>query len=222
MRSICTGLLIVVLAASFAGAQTGPSQVGYTLLPLSFSVQKPWNLALASRYSFDSRTNIHHCWVFNTDQPLAQGNTTDPRTEMRFPDYTNSTRYWQYAADYLVPAGTNNVCIFQIHVGDSESDADGSTSFMIFVSGGNICHYSGTVMMTKPYGKWFHLNVIHDTQAGLFYCYINNAAVPGSPYSDNANGQEDDWYFKCGVYGQSGQSTLTQSYVRNPQIWYQN
>jgi len=193
---------------------------GFTLQPVNFKIQSPYNLPVSDRYSFDPRTNTHHFWVFNTDQPFSEGNTTDPRTEMRFdPDYTTATTQMQFEADIMVPAGTNNVSVFQVHVGDAQSDTYGSTSLMLFVYGGKLRYYSsGTVIINSPYGKWFHLNVIHNTSTMKFSVYINNVLT--ATFTDAAGvAGATDWYFKCGVYGQSGQSALTQAYYRNVHIW---
>ena len=211
----------VVFCALGSRAVADPTS-GFTLQPLKFDVQCPYNIPLNQRYNYDSRTNTHHMWVFNTDQPFSQGNTTDPRTEMRFnPDYTTATTQMQYEADIFVPKGTNNVSIFQVHVGDAQSNEFGSTSLMIFVYGGKLRYYDSTVLMNNPYGQWFHLNVIHNTSTMQFQVYINNNLV--NTFTDAAGVKgATDWYFKCGVYGQSGQSALTQAYYRNVHIWSQN
>ncbi|HUB24157.1 MAG TPA: polysaccharide lyase family 7 protein [Tepidisphaeraceae bacterium] len=218
MKSLTLGASVLAVGMTVASAAADPT-TGFTLQPLQFNVQRPYNVPVSQRYNFDARTNVHHCWVYNTDQPFSEGNTTDPRTEMRFnPDYTTATAYAQFEADIMVPAGTNDVSIFQIHVGDSESDADGSTSFMMFMYGGQLREYSGgPVIVSKPYGKWIHFNFIHNTAAKTVAVYVNNNLV--NTFGDNATGQENDWYFKAGVYGQSGQSALCQAYYRNVHIW---
>jgi hypothetical protein len=214
-----TCVFVAMIGIAQTAAQADPT-TGFTLLPVNFQMQKPYNIPLAQRYSFDSRTNTHHCWVYNTDQPFSEGNTTDPRTEMRFnPDYTTATTQMQYEADIMVPAGTDNVSIFQIHVGDAQSGTYGSTSFMLFAYNGALRYYDSTVIMNNPFGKWFHLNVIHNTSTHEVMVYINN--VLKNTFAEGSLGASD-WYFKCGVYGQSGQTALTQAYYRNVHLWSEN
>jgi hypothetical protein len=90
----------------------------------------------------------------------------------------------------------------------------------MFMYGGELRQYSsGPVIVSKPYGKWIHFNFIFNTSTKQTSVYVNNNLV--NTFNDNANGQENDWYFKAGVYGQSGQSALTQAYYRNVHIWAQ-
>jgi Alginate lyase len=222
MKLIRSGVLAAIVTIfALCGAAFADPTTGFTLEPLQYILQKPWNIALSQRYSYDARTNTHHCWVFNSDQSIAQGNTTAPRTEMRFnPDYTTATTMMQFSEDLMVPAGTDNVCIFQIHVGDAQSDQYGSTAIALNVDGGALHYYQGTVLISNPYGKWFHLNVIHNTSTHMISVYINNVLMITEP-ENNLPGATD-WYFKSGVYGQGGQSALTQAYERNVQIWSSN
>lgn len=57
---------------------------GFIHLPLSdanFVLQKPYDVPLADRYSYDN--GVHRMWVFSTDKPFKVGSPTEPRTEIR-------------------------------------------------------------------------------------------------------------------------------------------
>jgi len=201
-----------VVALAAAGAALADPTAGWVLQKLDFKVQYPYNLKESQRYTFTN--GIHHLWVFNTDKPFSEGNTTLPRTEMRFPDYTGKQQE-QFEADMMVPKGTNNVCIVQIHTSDAESPKFGPTTFMLDVrDNGQLRHYDDKVLATNIYNVWFHVNVIHDIPDHTIQCYLNNHLVDSQ--KDNGG---DDFYFKCGVYSQRGASDEMQVYVRNVKIW---
>jgi hypothetical protein len=118
---------------------------GWTLQsinPIS-DVQKPWNLPLSAR--FTSSNGVYHTWVYNTDQPFSEGDTTKPRTELRLPDYTSGQ--WQFSAQMMVPSDTSNWCIFQIHTGDAQSPTYGSTTGMLFFESSN----GGSIHMVRQH-----------------------------------------------------------------------
>jgi Alginate lyase len=197
-----------------AAAHADPT-TGFTPLTPSFDVQSPYNLSHSARYT--DIDGVYHLWVFNTDQPFSQGNTTEPRTEMRFnPDYTSGIH--QFEADYLVPTGTSGVCIFQIHTGDSYSTQFGSTTFIAHIEGVDLRHYTDVILAHDIINTWFHLNVIHNMNNHTIQCFINNKLT----YTQKDNGAPD-FYFKCGVYTeQSGPGTGShemQDFIKNLKLW---
>jgi hypothetical protein len=208
--------IAMTIICALNGVALADLTTGFTLLPLNFAMQKPYNIPLQQRYSFDARTNTHHMWVYNSDQPFSEGSATGPRTEMRFnPDYTTtSATQMQFEADVMVPAGTSGITIFQIHNGDSQESQYGSTSLLLTVENGNLRHYDDTILASNVYGKWFHLNVIHNTSTHTMSVYVNGTFA--NSWQDTGG---TDWYFKCGVYSASGMSALCQSYYRNVHMW---
>ncbi|HUB66494.1 MAG TPA: polysaccharide lyase family 7 protein [Candidatus Methylacidiphilales bacterium] len=188
---------------------------GWTADDLRFKIQAPYDVKSSDRYTFQD--GAYHFWVMSTDQPFSKGNKTLPRTEMRFPDYTSGQH--QYEADMMVPPGTDNVTIMQIHTGDADEHRYGPVAFMLQVHhGGNL--YQGNrppELMSNIYNKWFHLNVINDMTARKVLVYIDGKLVgtykdPGAPSN----------YFKCGVYTCRGGSAKMEVYIKNIKIWHKD
>ena len=186
---------------------------GWTPDKLDYKIQFPYNQTEGNRYS--SSNEVHHLWVFNTDKPFAAGNKTLPRTEMRFnPDYTSGLH--QFEADMMIPTNTDDVTIMQIHTGNADSGKFGPVALMLQVHNhGNLYQGRNSLVFPDIYGKWFHLNVIHDVATRTISVYINDKLAgkfrdPGAP----------DYYFKCGVYMCRGGSTEMQVYIKNVKLWH--
>ncbi len=193
------------------------AQIGNTVWapqPGDFNVQSPYNLPVSERYT-DSN-GIYHCLVSNTDEPFSEGDTTKPRTEMRFtPDYTSGENLFQ--ALMLVGTETDAYCIFQIHTGDAQSPTYGSTTFMIFwysSDGGSVHDYDGTELANNLDGKWFQVDVDHNMVTHAITAWIDGRLV----WSQQDNGA-GDFYFKCGVYGQDNMSLWGENYIQQVHIW---
>lgn len=206
-------LLALASAAAFAGAE--PDLTGWTEAPVKFHVQSPYDLPQSDRYSVSN--GVYHLRVLNHDAAFASGNTTKPRTEQRFdPDYTS--HQIQYAADFMVPAGTSNTCVMQIHTGNADSPQYGATTFMLFIksdNGGSLHLYSGQeTLATNLYDKWFHLVVRHDLNTHLIEAWIDGRQV----VTRKDNGAPD-FYMKDGVYTQTGASPEMQVYIKNIKFW---
>jgi hypothetical protein len=207
------GLLFFALLTVSAPAQIGGT--GWTPLPLNFKIQWPYTTNESSRYWFTN--NIYHCLVYSNDAPFQAGSATLPRTEQRFnPDYTNGEI--QYQASLMAASNENSYCVFQIHTGDAEEAAYGSTTFMLFWftnSNGSVRDYSGTVLATNLDNQWFALNVDHNLVTHTILVWINQVLV--WTQQDNSAG---DFYFKDGVYEQSHGPTLQMdAYVTNILMW---
>ncbi len=209
-KSVVAGLFALV--ALNASAQIGGS--GWTPQPVTFKVQWPYNVAEDTRYTFTN--GVYHMLVYSNDAPFAQGNTTRPRTEQRFPDYTSGDM--QYQAMLMAPADENSYCIFQIHTSDAESPTFGSTAFMLFwfsSDGGSVHEYSGTELASNLGGQWFQVNVDHNLVTHTITVWINNA-----PVWTQADNGATDFYMKDGVYEQDHSPTLQMdTYVKDIQFW---
>lgn len=201
--------LILLSGRPVALAQIGGT--GWSPLTVAFKVQSPTNAPQSARYFFTN--NIYHCLTYSNDGAFEVGNTTLPRTEQRFdPDYTNGEI--QYQATLMAPSNENSYCVFQIHTGDAESDAYGSTTFMLFWFtnyGGSVHDYSGTTLATNLGNKWFQLNVDHNLVTGTIRVWVDQNLV--WTQQDNGAG---DFYFKDGVYEQDHGPTLQMdTYITN-------
>lgn len=213
-KSIKTRVGIVSLAMCLmVTLAVADPTTGFTQNPFTFRLQWPYNLPQSARFSF--LNGVYHLWVFSNDKPLRPGNTTRPRTEMRFADYTSGAH--EYAADLMVPTGTSGTCVYQIHTGDAQSPKFGATQIMLFfeaANGGSLHIYHGQQIASGLYNKYFHLNAIQDTKTHLISIYINGALV----YTKKDNGA-GDYYMKSGVYGQSDMSKEMQVFIKNPTLW---
>ena len=118
----------------------------------------------------------------------------------------------------MAPSNENSYCVFQIHSGDSESDAFGSTTFMLFWftnNNGSVHDYSGTQLASNLGNKWFQLNVDHNLVNHMIKVWINRSLV--WTQFDNTAG---DFYFKDGVYEQDHNPTLQMdTYITNILMW---
>ena len=194
---------------------------GWGRYPVTFHIQWPTNAAENQRYWFTN--NIYHCEVFSNDGAFEAGNTTLPRTEQRFePDYTNGGAApigeIQYQSLEMAPSNENSYCVFQIHTGDAESDAFGSTTFMLFWftnNNGSVRDYSGTQLASGLGNKWFQLNVDHNLVNHSIRAWIDQQLV--WTQEDNGAG---DFYFKDGCYEQShGPTYEMDAYITNILMW---
>ncbi|KVH94066.1 Alginate lyase 2 [Cynara cardunculus var. scolymus] len=85
--SACSVLLLVVHLSLLNNAlmvfAVDPTQ-GFTNVPLtpsSFIYQKPYNIPLEKRYSFNH--GVRRFWVYANDLPFERGSNTRPRTEVQ-------------------------------------------------------------------------------------------------------------------------------------------
>jgi hypothetical protein len=201
IKSPAIGLFTFAFLTLTASAQIGGT--GWIPKTLNFKIQSPTNAPQNQRYWFTN--NIYHCLTYSNDGAFSVGNTTSPRTEQRYnSDYTNGEI--QYQAMIQAPGNENSYSVFQIHTGDAQSSAFGSTTFMAFWftnNGGSIHDYSGTTLATNLADKWFQLNVDHNIVTRTIRVWINQNLV--WTQQDNGAG---DFYMKDGVYEQSHGPTL--------------
>jgi hypothetical protein len=169
---------------------------GWTRTPFTYSWQKPWNLDLADRHSHGG--GVHRMWVYATDEPFAQGNSTDPRTEMRWKnDYTTGDRMWD--ADVYLPAGTDRASFVQI-LRTRRPSGTPATDIMLNVhdtGGGTVRRYDGTVLKTDAYDTWFNVKIAHEASSGTgtIRVYLDDSLV--LTVADRGPATR---YFKNGVY----------------------
>nr|XP_043615663.1 citrate-binding protein-like [Erigeron canadensis] len=183
--------------------------LGFTRLPFNktyYVNHKPYNLPLEDRYSLIN--GVHKLWVFSTDEPLYQGSTTNPRSELFINGYKYSTGVWQFEAHAFVPNGTSGVSLMQVFGGDPHS-----TTLMVRVYDGNLYYYREKVIFRNIYDKWFRLNVIHDVEGNSVKVYINGVLK----FKGHGRGGTTH-YFKCGVYAQDCDSFYMESRWKNIKI----
>ncbi|GLJ48407.1 hypothetical protein SUGI_1021770, partial [Cryptomeria japonica] len=116
---------------------------------------------------------------------------------------------WQFEGDGYVPEGANGVCVMQIHgyVGPA-------TVIMLDVVDGNLRRYHDQLVTTDVFDRWFHLNVIHDTDQRKAYVFIDGKET----LAVNVSGG-DSYYFKCGVYANTNSSFCMEARWKNIKLW---
>ncbi|XP_011044232.1 PREDICTED: citrate-binding protein-like [Populus euphratica] len=164
---------------------------GFTPVPLTeanFVLQKPYNVPLNERYSYED--GVRRLWVYATDKPHDPSSNTQPRTEVRIKGLDYSSGVWQFEGYGFVPNGTSGATVAQIH-----GASHGATTLILRIYDGNMRYYSGDLVATDLYDKWFRLNIIHDVDGGRVTVFIDGE----ERYSTHDQGP-GDLYFKCGVY----------------------
>ncbi|WP_239134636.1 polysaccharide lyase family 7 protein [Streptomyces sp. SID12488] len=197
-------------ASPSATAAASPTD-GWTKTAFTYAMQKPWNLSLSDRYS--NSGGVHRMWVYDTDEPLSQGSSTDPRTEMRWQQqYTSGRHMWD--ADVYLPAGTNGATFVQI-LRVIHPDGTPATDFMLnaySASGGTVRAYDRTVLKTDAYDTWFNVKIAHDASAGSVKVYFDDALVLTTEDRGPATR-----HFKNGVYHHG--SGRAEARFRNITYW---
>jgi hypothetical protein len=164
-----------------------PTQ-GFTEYKDTFVVQRPYDLAAADRFSYEN--GIYTFFVKSTDKAHQPGNTTAPRTEARYPNFSSGEHIW--TGDVMLDSPLSRTCIFQIH------NVEASIAVYLRVVGGRLFNLStGKTILDNSYGKWFNLKVAFNTKTHQVRTYINNCL---KETSQSPSGPTPDWYFKNGTY----------------------
>jgi hypothetical protein len=154
----------------------------------TFVVQRPYDLPAAARFSYQD--GIYTFWVNSNDKPHEPGNTTEPRTEARYTNFSTGEHLW--SADVLLDAPLSRTCIMQIH------NVVGAIAVYFRVVDGRMFNLAtGKTVLTNSYGKWFNLKVAFNTQTLRVTTFVNNCL---RETSQAPRGPTPDWYFKNGVY----------------------
>ncbi|MEU3646311.1 polysaccharide lyase family 7 protein [Lentzea sp. NPDC034063] len=213
---LALALTAPLLVAPAAQALAQPPSAQWVSAPYTYTVQKPYNLALSSRYKLEG--GVHTMWVYDYDQPHTQGSPTDPRTEMRFnQEYSSGSRAWE--GEIYIPAGVSGPTVVQILRG-SRPDGTRATDVMLNVAninGGTLRKDSDQVIATGIYNKWFKIRVEHTAVAGgrgTVKTYYNGALK--LTHQDEGPATR---YFKNGVYHHG--SGRAEARFRNITYWRQ-
>lgn len=198
------------LAPPATAAAADPTD-GWTKTTFTYGMQKPWNLDLSDRYS--NSGGVHRMWVYDTDEPMSEGSSTDPRTEMRWrQEYTSGRHMWD--ADVYLPSGTNGATFVQI-LRVIHPSGTPATDFMLNAysgSGGTVRAYDSTVLKTNAYDKWFNVKLAHNASAGSVEVYFDDVLV-----LTRADRGPATRHFKNGVYHHG--SGRAEARFRNITYW---
>jgi len=183
----------------------GPTN-GWTQASWTYRIHKPWNLSVSDRFSYSN--GVWRMWVFSSDASHQEGNTTAPRTEMRWDiDYTSGQR--MFDGDVYIPSPTSGVCFQQVFGGSSSA-----TSNMTLIRNGVVTHYNNEVIRTNGWDNWWNLKVSHDADGNVIRIYDND--VLKFTGADHGNATH---YFKNGVYSNTSPSSRMESQWRNLKLW---
>lgn len=202
-----------VNGAAVDGAQDPPT-IGWTQVPYSYYIQKPWDLDLSERYHYDAETDTHTMWVYNTDKSFKEGNTTDPRTEMRwYNEYSSGEHMWE--ADVYIEEGSIGSSVMQI-LRISRPAGTPATDIMLVVHPDNtVRRYfsdpNGALIKSDVYNNWWNLKVAHNADTGTIRVYADDELV--LTVEDRGPATR---HFKNGVYGVEGRS---ETKFRNLKYW---
>lgn len=121
--------------------------------------------------------------------PVATGNTTAPRTEARYPNFSSGEHI--RSADVMYET-VSRTCIMQIH------NVNPAIAMYMRVQGNRMFNLStGTTILTNYNNKWFNLKVALNTRTLQVRIYVNNCLKETSRAPGSGT---PDWYFKHGTY----------------------
>ncbi|KAJ3671414.1 hypothetical protein LUZ60_007493 [Juncus effusus] len=196
----------LILIISCEGAPTdGFTEV--TLTEKDFDVQRPYDVPIAERYSFEN--GVRKLWVYSDDKPFNTETKTAPRTEIRMRNHDYSSGIWQFEGYGSVPNGTTNVSIMQVF-----SASSGPALMLRVYNDGELWCFQGKLIEDDIYNRWFQLNVIHNVHNNKITIFIDG--VSKYALDDNNGG---DYYFKFGVYTQNHSSYYMESRWKDVKIF---
>ncbi|GAA0171643.1 hypothetical protein LIER_25626 [Lithospermum erythrorhizon] len=180
---------------------------GFTSVPFTLDLQKPYNKPIGQRYS--NLGGVRRFWVFSNDKPFKLNTDTKPRTEAHVlgQDYTSGVH--QFEGHVYIPRGTSGVSIMQIFGGEVSA-----STLQLRVYNGEIKRYREEVIESNVYNRWLRLNVIHNADEGQITIFING--VQKLEVADRGPGTK---YFKFGVYTQNAPSQRMESRWRKVKIY---
>jgi hypothetical protein len=182
----------------------GPTN-GWTRTSFTYVVQKPYDLAVSSRFNYTG--GVWYCWVYKTDKPHSTTSNTAPRTEMRWQvDYTSGQHMWD--GDVFPVTGIDGAHIQQVFGGVTHATA----SMVMAFADGTLKRYDQDTIATNALDKWTNLKVAHDADGNQVRIYVNNTLVRTDPDRGDTT-----HYLKNGVYGTS--STRSECRYRNLTYW---
>lgn len=183
--------VLVMMAAGLPLCQ--PPTLGFVEYPTTFKVQLPYDLPLESRFS--DTGGMYSTRIYPNDKPFEKGNTTDPRTEMRWETWKNQAVDNMWEADVMYEPGTVHSCIMQV-----KNNTSGEAVYLRVMAGGDLYWLgAGKTVLKAYYGKWFNLKASFNPSSATAKVWINDVLVHTQRYNNSR-----DWYFKNGTYGAEG------------------
>ena len=178
-----------------------------------YTIHKPYDIDVNERFVIVD--DIYHFLVYDDDKPFVENSTTHPRTEMRIlNDYRAGIH--SFVGDMYILEGTNGASVFQIFGGSISS-----TAMSIRVRNNNLIvdddpnlEFSFNVT-----GKWLRLYVNHVVDTAVITVTINGVDSVSFPDRGAPVNSPSGFYFKLGVYAQSGASFEMRSQFKNMYVF---
>jgi hypothetical protein len=195
---------VTTFTANAAPAAADPT-AGLKQYTDTYRVQHPYNLPQSDRFS--STDGEYSAWILKGDKPFQEGNTTGPRTEMRWAtDFSSGEHLWE--ADVEIDPGTNGTCIMQVHV-----DGPGEAIY-IQVKNGNLYNSVNTLLAKDIVGHWFELASAYNPSSHLVQIWVNGDLALTTHYTKAAG---TEFYFKNGVYNLTG--ARSETHFKDIELW---
>jgi hypothetical protein len=183
----------------------GDPRAGWTEFMDTFKVQHPYDLMESDRFKLEN--GVYTLWVFPTDKAHQPGNTTAPRTEMRWSNWTTGERMWE--ADMMFEAPLTHTCVMQIH------NVGAAIAAYMQVNDGELRNAAGGGTFLKGYyDKWFNMKVAFNPDTLQVRTWVNNCLI-GTTKAPK--GPDPNWYFKNGVY--TCNASICRDHFKNIRFW---
>jgi hypothetical protein len=171
-----------------------------------FKVEKPFDLAESARFKFEN--GIWSFYVLPGDSAHQPNNTTEPRTEARFPNFTNNKLH-MWAADVRLERTLNHTTIMQVH-----TTTTGAGPVYLRVDDGNLHPLNRGNFATGLYDKWFNLKVAFNPANLETTIWVNNCQKLKGVIGPRGNSIN---YFKHGTYTCTG--SLCRAHFKNVHLY---
>jgi hypothetical protein len=199
--------------ASLGSTCSGPT-CGWTQYSATYSVQKPFDLNVSDRFSYNG--GIYTMWVYGNDSPFSSGSTTGPRTEVRVATWADQTTDNMFEGDALLVT-SQKYCMQQVKSNAGEEAVYIQVADSAYPTGTVRSGGGSNVIATPGLNTWFHLNTSFNPVTGAWAIWYNGTKKYSGTYSTAAR----DWYFKFGVYDNTGvtDSHLDKDQYKNVKYW---
>lgn len=169
----------------------GDPTVGFTEYKDTFHVERPYDLPVSARFSFEG--GIYNFWVMNGDKRHDPASTaTNPRTEARYSENFRTGIRMFNADVFWEKSVTSGTVVMQVH-----TTATGIGPVYLVANGANVPPINGARVPGGLIDRWINLKVLINADTTASQYWINNCPVASMGSGTRGDGND---YFKIGVY----------------------